>query len=155
MYEDPLTDPFIMRRPLRKRLCDWTVDDVDDPIGCWQVLLDDGVESAGVIHQDEPLHQPDREKSVLMTSPIHKTSSVEQAQTRWRSLKTSLYLVAFAPQLGSSIQGKVSSLQILVEVLTQDQVVFTHQLFTNTLKKQSVHQPSGFYGLNLFFQLVV
>lgn len=33
---------------------------MDDPVGCWQVLLEDGVESAGVIHQNELLKKPNR-----------------------------------------------------------------------------------------------
>lgn len=72
---------------------------MDDPIGCWQVFLDDVVLSAGVVHQDEPL-------------------------------------VVFGPQLGSSIQVQVSSLQSLVEVLTQDQMVSTQQLFINTSQRR-------------------
>lgn len=91
--------PFITRRLVRKSVCDWPVDDVDDPIGCWQVLLDDVVQSAGVVHQDEPL-------------------------------------VVFAPPPRSSEQVEISSLQSLVEVLTQDQMVFTHQLFINTTQRR-------------------
>lgn len=34
---------------------------MDDPIGRWQVFLDDGVRPAGVIHQDEPLGGADRD----------------------------------------------------------------------------------------------
>lgn len=56
---DPSTHLFITRRLVGKCDCDWLIDDVDDPIGCWQVFLNDGVESAGVVHQDEPLHQPE------------------------------------------------------------------------------------------------
>lgn len=46
------------------------------------------------------------------------------------------YLVAFAPPLGSSDQVYVSSLQIAEEVLTQDQVVFTHLLVIDALWNQ-------------------
>lgn len=53
---------LLITRPVGKRACDWPVDDVDDPIGCWQVFLEDSVQSAGVLHQDEPLHQQDRDK---------------------------------------------------------------------------------------------
>lgn len=45
---------------------------MDDPIGCWQVFLDDVVLSAGVVHQDEPLKQPHRDKliSVFMSTSV-------------------------------------------------------------------------------------
>lgn len=52
------------------------------------------------------------------------------------------YLVSFAPKLSSSIKIKVSSLQVLVKVLTQDQVVFTHQLFIQTLQMTYFHYSS-------------
>lgn len=37
--------------------CDGLVYDMNDPIGCWQVLLDDRVQFSGVVQQDEPLKQ--------------------------------------------------------------------------------------------------
>lgn len=37
--------------------CDGLVYYVNDPIGCWQVLLDDRVQFSGVVQQDEPLKQ--------------------------------------------------------------------------------------------------
>lgn len=40
-----------------KHVCDRPVYDVDDAVGCRQVLLDDRVQSAGIIHQDELLQQ--------------------------------------------------------------------------------------------------
>lgn len=54
------------------------------------------------------------------------------------------YLVSFAPKLSSSIKIKVSSLQVLIKVLTQDQVVFTHQLFIQTLQVTYFHCSSPF-----------
>lgn len=46
-----------MIRPDSDKACDWPVDDVDDPVGCWQVFLEDGVLSRGFVHQDELLRK--------------------------------------------------------------------------------------------------
>lgn len=45
------------------------------------------------------------------------------------------YLVSFAPKRCSSIKIKVTSLQVFIKVLTQDQMVFTHRFFVKTLHR--------------------
>lgn len=51
---------LVTRRPFRKCDCDWPINDVNDPIGCWQVLVEDSVLFAGFLHQDKSLQQIDR-----------------------------------------------------------------------------------------------
>lgn len=64
---DPLTHLFVTRRPVIKCVCDWPVYDVDDPICRWQVFLEDGVHSSGVVHQDEPLQKQGRNETTRET----------------------------------------------------------------------------------------
>lgn len=134
VVRNPLTHLLISRRLIRKCVTDWPVDDVDDPVGCWQVLLDDGVQSAGIVHQDEFLHQPEKFQSQERRELQDSTLFCWYFYILYAIRKS--YLVVFGPQPASSVQVVVPPLQILVEALTQDQVVFTHLLLIHTLQRQ-------------------
>lgn len=62
------TDLFIAKGPFRESFHNWPVDDVDDAIGCRQVRLHDGVQRAGVVHQDKPLHPRQKQHTFVITS---------------------------------------------------------------------------------------
>ena len=56
-----MTHRLVVRRT-RDGAADWSVDDMDDTIGCWQVGLDYSVNSAWILGQYETLQysQTDR-----------------------------------------------------------------------------------------------